>query len=787
MSSANYLKPSKQPFTDIVSEHSMTNLKANSIGARIPLAPLLLKGAGIDGLGTASIGALASVETNILAGNDGLKVADMSNAIMDFVNPPTIGGQPILTDLSQNIIYTDEYPTRVELQAVEAENNYLLYQDVDKVAELLTSDISSLFPAVPSLPPYSGSPNVATNEADFRNFCSTLPTGQVIELQTDLVLTTPVSITNNIAIRGDTPSRKITCSDTSTLIFNLGGFLNDLTVENTSASSVATCINVVYSGAAILVVDNCNILTNEFGIINNEEGLFVLNSNFSSVGTPDSQRYISLARVAPELTTARTVISNCNFEGNTTSNAVAVFMNGQTSNYQNGRLFIYDCSGGSLGNPLQRLGICETDLTGTNFELYLKNNNFTTSSGYFIFYSTNTLVGVRQLALLNNIETSVSPNSGKGLIGCDFVQPTTLGEPLLYADGNSPAPLRSDYPSYSVDSGVIAYKDSVYSPLTTLPNKFLYLTATQGGGVALDDLEMRDKKVIFNDGSVRIVGDVGLVRTSSRSITIGRIAGQLATGGNGVESVAIGPNAGNIEQGPSAVALGRTSGQSNQGEGAIAVGRSSGFTGQGINSVAVGRQAGATNQGTFASAIGSSAGEFNQGERCVAIGTDAGLNAQGFRCVAVGDNAGNFQQQERSVAVGNQAGFNLQGFQAVAIGNEAGNFQQGQNSVAIGANAGRISQHANTIVLNATGTEVSSDATGGFYVAPVREAQGGKIAQYNVSNNEISYSNALDYGNDDIEITGANIISASTGASSGNYLRIKLDGVFYKIELNADV
>jgi hypothetical protein len=112
------------------------------------------------------------------------------------------------------------------------------------------------------------------------------------------------------------------------------------------------------------------------------------------------------------------------------------------------------------------------------------------------------------------------------------------------------------------------------------------------------------------------------------------------------------------------------------------------FTGsQGDNSVAIGTQAGQVQQGQFAVAIGDNAGNSGQGTDAVAIGASAGLNTQGAGAVAFGQGTGETSQ----------------GANAVAIGKAAGQVNQGINSVAIGQSAGLTNQGNNSIILNATG------------------------------------------------------------------------------------
>ena len=61
----------------------------------------------------------------------------------------------------------------------------------------------------------------------------------------------------------------------------------------------------------------------------------------------------------------------------------------------------------------------------------------------------------------------------------------------------------------------------------------------------------------------------------------------------------------------------------------------------GPGKVAIGKNAGSVNQGTETVAIGDDAGKTNQGEQAVAIGNQAGLTNQSYRGIAIGDGARN--------------------------------------------------------------------------------------------------------------------------------------------------
>ena len=177
----------------------------------------------------------------------------------------------------------------------------------------------------------------------------------------------------------------------------------------------------------------------------------------------------------------------------------------------------------------------------------------------------------------------------------------------------------------------------------------------------------------------------------------------------------------------------------------VHVGVNAGQTNQGAGAVAIGSTAGSSNQSVVAVAIGNGAGQTSQGEGAVAIGSTAGSSNQNGDAVAIGNAAGQTSQGPNTVAVGALSGASSQGEGAVAIGSAAGDTSQGDFAVAIGFGAGAITaQGANTIILNASGTEFSATTSNRFYVNPVGE--GVKVDNplyYDKSTGEIYYVPAV--------------------------------------------
>jgi hypothetical protein len=148
----------------------------------------------------------------------------------------------------------------------------------------------------------------------------------------------------------------------------------------------------------------------------------------------------------------------------------------------------------------------------------------------------------------------------------------------------------------------------------------------------------------------------------------------------------------------------------------------------GPTAIAIGYNASA---GVFGVSIGDGAGAGNQSGSSISSSS-----------INIGYNAGNAGQLDHTIAIGSGAGNSSQGRIAIAIGYQAGSISQGNYAIAIGANAGYSNQPANTIILNATSSNLNgvSSQTSSFYVAPVRsDATPTNVLYYNTTTNEVTY------------------------------------------------
>jgi hypothetical protein len=128
------------------------------------------------------------------------------------------------------------------------------------------------------------------------------------------------------------------------------------------------------------------------------------------------------------------------------------------------------------------------------------------------------------------------------------------------------------------------------------------------------------------------------------------------------------------------------------------------------------------------------------GSSKINIGRNAGkFNQQTFG-IGIGQESANTNQKEKTVAIGIGAGFTGQKSNAIAIGRNAGRNAQGENCIAIGNFAG-IDQSANSIILNASGSNLNAKNQG-FFVNPIRSknlTSNIYPLYYDVTNSEIRY------------------------------------------------
>ena len=422
---------------------------------------------------------------------------------------------------------------------------------------------------------------------------------------------------------------------------------------------------------------------------------------------------------------------------------------------------------------------------------------------------------------INKTHTGIKLDIKSPIIGSYCIDVLESNVPLLRV-GND----QFDISKFNIK---IVHKDGInvtdkYIPVGNNPidNNGEILHGTTTGVTTRSDFRLENDILyvpnIRTSGNVHIGLNAGLINQNNNSIAIGADAGQHQ---QGEYSIAIGSGAGKgdifgpTNQGNNCVAIGRNAGE-NQNNNSIAIGTDAGRINQEINSVAIGTDAGLINQNNNSIAIGADAGQHqqgeysiaigygsgkgdslgptNQGNNCVAIGRNAGEN-QNNNSIAIGADAGQHQQGEYSiaigygsgkgdslgstnqgnncVAIGRNAGEN-QGENSIAIGYQAGKINQGSNCIAIGTNAGDVDQDTNTIILNASNTSISSDGTDRCYINPIRSNTDGSIGtlKYDTITKEVFYDSAKTFViNNPINPNKYLVHACLEGPESGVYYR----------------
>jgi len=158
--------------------------------------------------------------------------------------------------------------------------------------------------------------------------------------------------------------------------------------------------------------------------------------------------------------------------------------------------------------------------------------------------------------------------------------------------------------------------------------------------------------VAAQSNRIAIGTNAGYSNQLSNAIAVGLNAGNISQGSN---SVAFGVSAGLFNQQSNSVAVGLNAGVSNLCPNSIAIGFGAAFNGStGVaqpDRIAIGTNAGNLNQLSGAIAIGSNAGNVSQGIQAVAIGWGAGVTNQGNNAIAIGTSAGATNQPSNSIVL----------------------------------------------------------------------------------------------------------------------------------------
>ena len=207
-----------------------------------------------------------------------------------------------------------------------------------------------------------------------------------------------------------------------------------------------------------------------------------------------------------------------------------------------------------------------------------------------------------------------------------------------------------------------------------------------------------------------------------------------------------------------------------------------GFPFQG-QSVAIGYQAGESFQKVHAISLGAYAGRINQGESSLACGFFCGNNAQGNYAVGLGNACAQSLQGDFAVAIGASSGNIHQGIESLACGSFSGHTNLGYQSVALGHRASYDGgDFSNTIVINATGSDLDPEGTDRTYIKPIREQLNNEFLLYNNISGEVTRSAEVNFTSN-IYINGVSgaLDEVITGDGTGGVFWSNIYNLIYPV------
>ena len=364
-------------------------------------------------------------------------------------------------------------------------------------------------------------------------------------------------------------------------------------------------------------------------------------------------------------------------------------------------------------------------------DLDVGSNLYVEDTGSNVLHVTGNVYATRFIgdgAFLENIASNLQQITDNGNVTTNTVQ--FDGSTALVTTGK--VGVSNTAPVHDLDVGSNLYVEDQGSNVLHVTGN-VYATRFIGDGAFLENIASNLHEITTNGNvttnTVQFDGSTALVTTGKVGISNANPTANLHVTGNahvsGELEVLRLIDAGQYSR--TRIGSGSGGGTQNMDPNQIAIGEESGYTGQREDAIAIGQKAGYTGQGTNTVAIGHNAGQTDQRPNAVAIGFDAGNDTQGQGSIAIGDSAGEITQDDSSIA----------------IGRHAGSTNQGRMAVAIGTWAGQVNQPDNSIVINASGQELSGSISNAFYVDPIRENSGTSLLTYNPATKEITQNNTL--------------------------------------------
>jgi len=335
-------------------------------------------------------------------------------------------------------------------------------------------DVGVKFDQPRPIPEYNGTIRYPTNQSELSQFMMDSSDGDVICLLNDINLISTFIINKRIKLTAINPNIILSYNGLNlrTVDCPLNGILiQGITIRSLGTGSNESCIWFNDPDAINNYVDNVHFIADEFAIITSNYQIQITNCTFNYARAPagEAHRYIAL-----NATKGITFINNNVFNGSSPSaNGTQCIStaNSLTSNFVNGKIYVQNNL--ALNNPVQRLLMNEVSLTGTNVSFYFTNNQIKTSSGFVIFYQSPALGGIKEIWALDNVETLLTADTGKGIIGLDFPSGSNLlinQDVKINSRNNEPGNRRVDYSNASDELNVLCYVTARFTPPNPLFN-----------------------------------------------------------------------------------------------------------------------------------------------------------------------------------------------------------------------------------------------------------------------------------------------------------------------------
>jgi len=328
--------------------------------------------------------------------------------------------------------------------------------------------------------------------------------------------------------------------------------------------------------------------------------------------------------------------------------------------------------------------------------------------------------------------TSLGEFCTAGTIRCNKIIATTADLPSSGGGGGD-----IDVDSINFDNKWKIYLDANSNFI--LENEAQNVISLSGdahtGKVTLHDFDINDLANLDTTRSLNFTGDDLKIQSSNNSNIFVGGSNRTNPRNNGA-SIGIGYQACDSSNLSYNIGIGYQAGRQEQGFGFP-------FQGQ---SLAIGFQAGESFQKNHAVALGAYSGRINQQDAAIACGFFSGNDSQGKYAVGIGNACAQSLQGDFAVGLGASSGNIHQGIESLACGSFSGHKNLGYQSVALGHRASYDGgDFSNTIVINATGSDLDPEGTDRTYIKPIREQLNNDFLFYNSISGEVTRSVAVNF------------------------------------------